>query len=110
MLKSRLWNKDTRWFDFEDGKGHKDVRYTLQMFRLFGSKVLDGEEETGLLSHLLSETEFLSEFGLHSLAKTDPAYDPEDVDCGGPGAARVSCRRSPSGSTRPTGPTPRRTS
>ena len=86
VLKSRLWNKDTRWFDFEDGKGHKDVRYTLQMFKLFGSKVLDGEEETGLLSHLLSETEFLSEFGLHSLAKTDPAYDPEDVDCGGPGA------------------------
>jgi hypothetical protein len=86
VLKNRLWNEDARWFDFEDDKGHKDARYTLQMFKLFGSKVLDGEEEAGLLSHLLSETEFLSKFGLHSLAKTDPAYDPEDVDNGGPGA------------------------
>jgi hypothetical protein len=86
VLKRTLWNRQTRWFDFQDDKGKKDTRYTLQMFKLFGSKVLDAEEETGLLDHLQSEKEFLSEFGLHSLAKTDPAYDPADVDNGGPGA------------------------
>jgi len=86
VLKNNLWNSRTRWFDFQDDKGKKDVRYTLQIFKLLGSKVLDEEEEAGLLDHLLSEKEFLSEFGLHSLSKTDPAYDPADIDNGGPGA------------------------
>lgn len=86
VLKDRLWNKETRWFDFENDKGKKNTRYTVQIFKLFGSDVLDDEQESGLLEHLLSEKEFLSEFGLHSLAKGDPAYDPADVDNGGPGA------------------------
>ena len=86
VLKSRLWNKDTRWFDFEDGKGKKDTRYTVQMFKLFGSKVLDAEQEAGLLEHLNSEKEFLSEIGLHGMAKGDLAYDSNDVDNGGPGS------------------------
>ena len=85
LLKQRLWNAKAGWFDFEDGKGHKDLRYTVQMFKLFGSKVLDAEEEAGLLRHLNSEEEFLSEFGLHSLARTDVAYDGADIDNGGPG-------------------------
>jgi len=86
VLKSTLWNPETRWFDFQDSTGKHDTRYTLQIFKLFGSKVLDAEEESGLLAHLASEKEFLSEHGLHSLSKTDPAYDPADVDNGGPGA------------------------
>jgi hypothetical protein len=85
VLKNRLWNKHTRWFDFENGEGKKDTRWTFQMFKLLGSNVLDDEQNAGLLEHLLSEKEFLSEFGLHSLAKGDPAYDPADIDCGGPG-------------------------
>ncbi len=85
-LKKGLWNHQTRWFDFQDAQGRKDTRYTVQMFKLFGSKVLDAEQEAGLLERLGSEREFLSEFGLHSLSKTDPAYDPADIDNGGPGA------------------------
>jgi hypothetical protein len=85
VLKNTLWNKNTRWFDFQDDKGKRDTRYTVQILKLFGSKVLDNEEESGLLGHLLNEKEFLSDYGLHSLAKGDPAYDPEDVDNGGPG-------------------------
>ena len=85
VLKNTLWNKNARWFDFQDDKGKRDIRYTVQMFKLFGSKVLDQEEESGLLGHLLSENEFLSAYGLHSMAKTDLAYDPADVDNGGPG-------------------------
>ncbi len=86
VLKTRLWNADTRWFDFQDSTGKRDTRYTMQIFKLFNSRVLDTEEEAGLLVHLTNEKEFLSEFGLHSLSKTDPAYDKADVDNGGPGA------------------------
>lgn len=86
LLRITLWNGKTRWFDFQNEKGEKDTRYTVQMFKMFGSKVLDAEQVAGLLGHLNREDEFLSEFGLHSLAKPDPAYDPADVDNGGPGA------------------------
>jgi hypothetical protein len=55
------------------------------MFKLFNSPVLDAEEEAGLLSHL-NETEFLSAQGLHSMSKTDVAYDQVDIDNGGGGA------------------------
>jgi hypothetical protein len=80
-----MWNPQTRWFDFFDGQGARHTRYTIQMFKLFGSGVLDAEEEAGLLGHL-NDREFLSEFGLHSLAKTDPAYDQVDIDNGGGGS------------------------
>lgn len=85
LLKERLWDPETRWFRFEDGQGHSDTRYTIQIFKLFGSGVLDAEEEAGLLAHL-NETEFLSSYGLHSMAKTDVAYDQVDIDNGGGGA------------------------
>jgi len=85
LLKQRLWNRETRWFDFLDGQGARQTRYTIQMFKLFGSGVLDAEQEAGLLGHLHGR-EFLSEFGLHSLAKTDPAYDQVDIDNGGGGS------------------------
>jgi hypothetical protein len=85
VLKQQLWNPQTRWFDFQDAQGRKDSRYTIQLFKLFGSDVLDGEEESGLLSHL-NEKEFLGEFGLHSLSKTDVAYDQVDIDNGGGGS------------------------
>jgi hypothetical protein len=84
-LKKTLWNKKTRWFDFVDDRGKRDARYTVQMFKLFGTGVLDAEEETGLLSHFRNRKEFVSDFGLHSLAKIDAAYDPADIDNGGPG-------------------------
>ncbi|MCR4411913.1 MAG: hypothetical protein NUV77_05735, partial [Thermoguttaceae bacterium] len=85
LVKHRMWNSQTRWFDFFDGQGARHTRYTIQMFKLFGSGVLDAEEEAGLLGHL-NDREFLSEFGLHSLAKTDPAYDQVDIDNGGGGS------------------------
>ncbi len=85
VLKKELWDADLRWFRFRNDKGEPDTRYTVQLFKLFNSPVLDKEEEAGLLSHL-NEKEFLSQYGLHSLAKQDTAYDPADVDNGGPGA------------------------
>lgn len=85
LLKQQLWNEQARWFDFENEKGQKDIRYTVQVFKLFGSKVLDAGQEAGLISHLNNPREFMAEFGLESMAKTDPAYDPVDYDNGGGG-------------------------
>lgn len=84
VLKAELWNARHKWFDFMTPKG-RDLRWTNQMFKLFSSGVLDEEMEQGLLGHL-NEKEFLSDFGLHSLAKGDVAYDPRDIDNGGPGS------------------------
>ncbi|MCX6359829.1 MAG: hypothetical protein NT029_08490 [Armatimonadetes bacterium] len=84
LLKREMWDARSRWFAFVAG-GKRDLRWTIQMYKLFGSGVLDAEEEEGLLSHL-NDREFLSAYGMHSLAKGDPAYDPADVDNGGPGA------------------------
>ena len=85
MLKQQLWDERAKWFEFQDDKGQKDLRYTVQIFKLFGSEVLDAGQEAGLLGHLQNEREFMAEFGLESMAKTDRAYDPVDYDNGGGG-------------------------
>ena len=84
LLKKRLWDPQSRWFRFEDDKGKGELRYTVQMFKMIGSGVLDKECEEGVLSHL-NENEFLSAYGLHSLSKRDPGYDQLDIDNGGGG-------------------------
>ncbi len=85
VLRRELWNPELRWFHFKNGEGVPDTRYTIQLFKLFKSPVLDPDQVEGLLSHL-NETEFLSPFGLHSLSKTDVAYDQVDIDNGGGGS------------------------
>ena len=87
-LKKELWDPENKWFVYRMPDSKPPVaedRYTVQMFYLLGTGVLDDEEESGLLGHL-NEDEFLSEYGLHSLAKHDPAYFQPDVDNGGPGS------------------------
>ena len=84
LLKATLWSPEDRWFFFMYPNGVKELRYTVQVFMMIGSKVLDREEETGLVSHL-NDDEFLSAYGLHSIAKQDPAYDQVDIDNGGGG-------------------------
>ena len=79
-----LWNDEIKWYDFINANGEKDVRYTVQMFKFLDSPVIDEEEREGLISHL-NEKEFLSKFGLHSMAKHDVAYDQDDIDNGGGG-------------------------
>lgn len=84
LLKKQLWNAENQWFYFKaDGK--KQTRWTGLMFMLINSGVLDREEEKGLLTHW-NDKEFLGEYGLHSIAKTDPAYDQVDIDNGGGGS------------------------
>lgn len=83
VLREQLWDDDRKWFLFKHG-GQTDIRYTVQMYKLIGSPVLDDDMLAGLLSHL-NEREFLSEFGLHSMSKLDTAYDQVDIDNGGGG-------------------------
>lgn len=85
VLHDELWDPQTKWFAFKNGSGEKELRYTCQMFKLFNSPVLTDESLSGLLSHW-NTNEFLGDYGLHSLAKGDRAYDENDVDNGGPGA------------------------
>jgi len=84
LLKEELWNPGIQWFNFINAQGEKDLRYTIQMYKMFDSDVLDEEMEQGLLSHL-NEEEFLSDYGLHSMSKKDEAYDQVDIDNGGGG-------------------------
>jgi hypothetical protein len=84
LLKKELWDPELKWFAFADSQGNKDMRYQAQMFKLFDSDVIDEEIKEGLISHL-NEEEFLSDFGLHSMSKLDPAYDQVDIDNGGGG-------------------------
>jgi hypothetical protein len=84
LLKEALWSSKDKWFSFMHANGVKELRYTNQMFKMIGSRVLDKEEEEGLVSHL-NDDEFLSAYGLHSMSKQDPAYDQADIDCGGGG-------------------------
>lgn len=85
LLKQQLWDEDLCWFNFINDQGKPEARWTIQMYKLVGSPVLDDEELTGLISHW-NEDEFLGPYGVHSLSKTDPWYDPADIDNGGPGA------------------------
>jgi hypothetical protein len=84
LINKKMWSKKHKWFYHFDEKWKKDIRYTVQMFKLIGSGVLGDEQEEGLLSHL-NEEEFLSEYGLHSMSKQDIAYDQLDIDNGGGG-------------------------
>ncbi|PYV36560.1 MAG: hypothetical protein DMG06_30445, partial [Acidobacteria bacterium] len=85
LLKKTLWDPQRKWLGFQSDTGSVDLRYTNIIFTLIGTGVLDKEEELGLLGHL-NEKEFLSDYGLHSISKLDPAYDQVDIDHGGGGS------------------------
>jgi hypothetical protein len=85
LLRERMWSPQQRWFFHLGPDLTRQLRYTVQMFKLVGSEVLDAEEEAGLLRHL-NEREFLSAYGLHSMSKRDEAYDQADIDNGGGGS------------------------
>ena len=79
----QLWNPKDEWFDFIwDGK--RESRKTVQMFKFLTSDVITKDIKEKLIKHL-NEEEFLSEYGLHSMSKLDPAFDQDDIDNGGGG-------------------------
>lgn len=84
LVRREFWDENEQWWSFKDPTGRSEFRYTMQMFKVIGSGVLDEEEE--LMIGRLNEEEFLSEYGFHSISKKDPAYDQVDIDNGGGGA------------------------
>lgn len=85
LVRRRLWSAKDQWWVFEDPRGNRQLRYTMQMFKVIGSGAINSQEERALVDHI-NEEEFLSEFGMHSMSKLDPAYDQVDIDNGGGGA------------------------
>lgn len=81
-----LWDDEKQWYAFL-WEGKRDFRYTIQMFKFLNSPVLDEKEREGLISHINDE-EFLSKFGMHSMAKHDISYDQDDIDNGGGGSCQ----------------------
>lgn len=85
LVRQKLWSDKDKWWYFLDFKGNPHLRYTMQMFKVIGSGSISPDEERALVGHI-NEAEFLSEFGMHSMGKQDPAYDQVDIDNGGGGA------------------------
>jgi hypothetical protein len=85
LLRERLWDREKQWFAFEDKAGQREFRYTNILYLLVGTEALERQCEEGLMRHL-NEREFLSDYGIHSIAKHDPAYDQVDIDHGGGGS------------------------
>jgi hypothetical protein len=85
LIHEKLWSEENKWWFHLDPDGGKQLRYTMQMFKLIAGHAISDEEEAALIGHI-NEREFLSEFGFHSLSKLDPAYDQVDFDNGGGGA------------------------
>ena len=88
LVHKELFSAEDGWFRCPTAEGLSVMRYTVQMFKAlgWGDWALEPEAEKALVSHLMSEDEFLGPFGLHSLSRKDPAYYEGDVDNGGPGA------------------------
>ncbi len=84
LLTEKLWDRKAGWFAFANAKGEKDLRYTVQMFKMLGSGVLTSAQEKAVVGHL-NEREFLSDYGLHSMSKQDVSFDQLDIDNGGGG-------------------------
>jgi hypothetical protein len=85
VVHDQLWSEKDKWWFFRDFKGSPHLRYTMQMFKVIGGGGISPDEEKALVGHI-NEAEFLSEFGMHSMGKQDPAYDQVDIDNGGGGA------------------------
>jgi len=85
LVRKEMWSAKDKWWHFLDIKKKKHLRFTMQMFKLIGNGAINGREEQAMVDHI-NEDEFLSEFGMHSIGKQDPAYDQVDIDNGGGGA------------------------
>ena len=88
LMKERLWDPSIKWFRYEDDKGNKYARYTIQIFYLIHSGVIDNQIKQGLLSHL-NDSEFLTRYGFLSMSKKDLEYDQSDIDNGGGGGCTL---------------------
>lgn len=84
VIRSRLWDSKHNWLFSLDQQQQPRTAYSIQIFDVLRTGALTRDQERAIVSHL-NAVEFLSGFGVHSLAKTDEGYDASDIDWGGPG-------------------------
>lgn len=85
-LSAKLWDDKTQWMKCIYPDGHEEIVYSIQLFDLIGKQILSPEQEQAIMARL-NEDEFLSEYGVHSISKTDAVhFDLGDVDWSGAGA------------------------
>ncbi|HET6559278.1 MAG TPA: hypothetical protein VFG54_18285 [Prolixibacteraceae bacterium] len=84
VFQSKLWNSDNKWLHSLNKDNQPTITYSVQVFDVLRTGILSEEQQNGIVNHLNTH-EFLSPWGVHSLAVTDEGYDPWDVDWGGPG-------------------------
>lgn len=83
-INESLWSDSYGWYLTRDRQGKLHFCPTIQIFDLLRCGVMSEKQQERVLRHL-NDDEFLSEYGVHSLSKLDPGYDPHDADWGGPG-------------------------
>jgi len=84
VFRSRLWDAEKNWLYCLDAEGLHRTAYSIQIFDVLRTGALNNEQQKAIVLHL-NTREFLTPWGVHSLAITDEGYDPTDVDWGGPG-------------------------
>ncbi len=83
-IRSKLWNPEIKWLNSLNSAQQPTTAYSVQVFDVLRTGVLDPSLQVELVSHL-NTGEFLTPWGILSLSGKDEGYDPSDVDWGGPG-------------------------
>jgi len=84
VFQSKLWDSNNKWLYSLNSDLIPTTAYSIQIFDVLRTGALTKKQQDGIVSHLNTH-EFLTQWGVHSLAVTDEGYDPADVDWGGPG-------------------------
>lgn len=84
VFQSKLWDAENKWLYSLNSEHQPTTAYSIQIFDVLRTGALTNVQQEAIVSHL-NTREFLSNWGVHSLAKTDEGYDSTDIDWGGPG-------------------------
>lgn len=84
VYQSKLWDSKNKWLYCLDSEQSPKTAYSIQIFDVLRTGALTKTQKRAIISHL-NTNEFLTEWGVRSLAITDKGYDSADVDWGGPG-------------------------
>ena len=85
-IRTQLWDDKAGWFVSLYPSGHKEYVYSIQIYDAIHSGVCTPAMQQRLLN-ALSDKQFLSPYGVSSIAATDSLhYEYNDTDWGGSGA------------------------
>jgi hypothetical protein len=80
-----LWDEKAGWFDNLYADGSRQPIYTMHLFDLLGTSVVDDHQRQAIAAHLVPG-EFLANLGIYAISKKDTVHwDRFDGDWGGGG-------------------------